>query len=219
MTASGLFVTLEGTDGAGKSTQGALLARALREAGRAVTATREPGGSPGAEQIRALLVEGAPGRWSAWTELLLFTAARRDHVERVIRPALARGDVVLCDRYVDSTRAYQTAARGADAGAGAAGPTRAEVDALHAAAIGLDPDLTLVFDLAPEAALARGAARGGPERFERLGGGFQSALRGAFRAIAAAEPGRCALIDAEGPAEAVFARAWAALSPRAGLGG
>jgi dTMP kinase len=214
MTATrGLFVTLEGVDGAGKTTQADRLTDALREAGREVLRTREPGGSPGAEEIRRLLVEGEPGRWSPWTELLLFTAARRDHLERAVRPALARGAVVLCDRFVDSTRAYQTAARGAGTG----GPTRADVDALHARAIGLDPDLTLIFDIDPAEGLARGRARGGPERFERLGPGFQTALRDAYRAIAAAEPGRCALIDAAGDPGAVFARAWAALAPRAGV--
>jgi dTMP kinase len=213
VTRAGLFVTLEGVDGAGKTTQGARLAAALRAAGRETVTTREPGGSAGAEEIRRLLVDGAPGRWSPWTELLLFTAARRDHVERVVRPALAAGAVVVCDRFVDSTRAYQTARRD-----DAAAPTRADVDALHARAVGLDPDLTLIFDLDPAAALARGAARGGPDRFESMGEGFRTALRAAFRAIAAAEPDRCALIDAAGEADAVFARAWAALAPRAGLG-
>jgi len=153
----GLFITVEGVDGAGKSTQLALLADGLRAAGRDVVATREPGGAPGAEEIRRLLVDGAPGRWSAETELLLFTAARRDHMERTLRPALARGAVVLCDRYVDSTRAYQGARRGADA----CGVDRATVDALHRLMIGLDPDLTLILDIDPARSLARGTARPG----------------------------------------------------------
>lgn len=207
----GLFITVEGVDGAGKSTQIARLADALRAEGRAVTTTREPGGAPGAEEIRRLLVEGAPGRWSAETELLLFTAARRDHMERTLRPALERGAVVLCDRYVDSTRAYQSARRGGDA----CGVDRARVDALHALMIGLDPDLTLILDLDPAVSLARGLARAAaPGRYESFGIDFQHALRAAFRAIAEAEPLRCALIDASGPPDAVAARLRAAVAHR-----
>jgi dTMP kinase len=205
VSAPGRFVTFEGVDGAGKSTQIARLAAALRADGRAVVATREPGGSPGAEAIRALIVDGAPGRWSAETELLLFTAARRDHLERTIAPALSRGAIVLCDRYVDSTRAYQSAGRGAD---------RALIDDLHARLIGRDPDLTLILDIDPEAALTRGLAAGGAARFEGFGLPFQQALREAFRAIAAAEPERCALIDAAGDADAVAARIRAAFDQR-----
>ena len=204
--APGRFLTVEGVDGAGKTTQRRLLADRLRAAGREVVETREPGGAPGAEAIRRLLVEGAPGRWDAETELLLFTAARRDHVERTVRPGLARGAVVLCDRYVDSTRAYQAAARGAD---------HALVDLLHARIIGLDPDLTLLLDLDPRAAAGRAAARGGGEdRFEGFGLDFQRLLRAAYRRIAEAEPARVALIDAEGGAEAVAARVAAAVSAR-----
>jgi dTMP kinase len=205
----GLFVTLEGVDGAGKSTQIRLLADSLRENGREVVTTREPGGSPGAEQIRALLVEGAPGRWSAETETLLFAAARRDHVERTVRPALDRAAVVLCDRYVDSTRAYQAAGRGADP---------AFVDALHRLAVGLDPDLTLILDIDPSEAAARSGARGGAEtRFEGFGLSFQTALRAAFHAIAAAAPDRCAVIDATGAPGAVAARLRAAVAARLGV--
>jgi dTMP kinase len=204
--ARGFFITLEGIDGTGKSTQGRLLAGRLRAIGREVVETREPGGAPGAEEIRRLLVEGAPGRWSRETEALLFTAARRDHVERVIAPALARGAVVVCDRYVDSTRAYQ-----------GEGGRRELVDALHRLAIGLDPDLTLVLDLEPARALARAQGRAtqpGEDRFERKGQAFQARLRAAFLAIAAAEPGRCVLIDASQPADAVADAVWAAVSPR-----
>ncbi len=211
MPGPGFFLTLEGIDGTGKSTQARLLAARLRAAGREVVETREPGGAPGAEEIRRLLVEGEPGRWSPETETLLFTAARRDHVERVVRPALARGAVVLCDRYVDSTRAYQ--------GAGAP-ERRALVDQLHALAIGLDPDLTLVFDLAPAAAAARArgrAANANEDRFERKGLDFQVRLRDEFRAIAAAEPARCVVIDAGQPEDRIAALAWAALAPRLGL--
>lgn len=205
MSGAGRFVTFEGVDGAGKSTQLRLLAARLRDAGREVVETREPGGSPGAEAIRGLLVNGATARWSAETELLLFTAARRDHLERRLRPALDRGATVLCDRYVDSTRAYQSAGRGAD---------RALIDDLHARLIGLDPDLTMILDLDPETALGRGLARGGAARFEGFGLDFQRALRAAFRAIAEAEPGRCLLIDAAGEAEDVAARLAAAALPR-----
>ncbi|GIX12820.1 MAG: thymidylate kinase [Paracoccaceae bacterium] len=191
----GLFVTLEGIDGAGKSTQARRLAGWLRGLGHRVEETREPGGSPGAEEIRRLLVEGPPGRWSAMTEILLFTAARRDHVERRIRPALEQGAIVICDRFADSTRVYQSA-RGAP---------MAVVDALHALAIGLEPDLTLILDADPAEALARGLARGGGEdRFEGLGPGFQERLRAGFLALAR-ERRRCVVIPA-GDADGVAAR-------------
>ncbi|MEM7497060.1 MAG: dTMP kinase [Pseudomonadota bacterium] len=196
------FVTLEGPDGAGKSTQATALAARLRAAGHRVRLTREPGGAPGAEAIRELLVTGEPGRWSAETEALLFTAARRDHVERVIAPALAAGEVVLCDRYVDSTRAYQAAA------------ARRLVDTLHGLAIGLDPDLTLILEIAPEAALARASARGGDDRFERKGAAYHQALGRAFRAIAEAEPERCRLVDADAPPATVVVRVGLALLDR-----
>lgn len=200
--AGGRFISFEGIDGSGKSTQMRRLAAALRDAGATVVETREPGGSPGAEQIRRLLVEGEPDRWSPETEILLFTAARRDHLERSIRPALAAGATVLCDRFADSTRAYQGVAR-AD--------LRGMVDALHARAIGVEPDRTLVLDLKPETALARGLARGGPEdRFERLGAAFQARLRAAFLALAAEFPERCRVVDAAGDPDVVAARVRAA---------
>ena len=208
---SGVFVTLEGPDGAGKSTQARLLAAALEAEGRRVLLTREPGGAPGAESIRRLLVEGEPGRWSAMTELLLFNAARRDHLERTLRPALEAGAVVVCDRFVDSTRAYQSAGRDG-------GVDRETVDTLHRLAIGLDPDCTLILDLDPAEAAARAAPRGHAEdRFERFGTEFQTRLRAAFATIAAAEPARCAVIDAAGPPETVAARLRAALAARTGL--
>lgn len=205
--ARGLFLVFEGVDGAGKTTQLRRLAARLRATGRDVVETREPGGSPGAEAIRRLLVEGEPGRWSAETELLLFTAARRDHVELTLRPALARGAVILCDRFVDSTRAYQ-GARGASAGL---------VDLLHERLIGLDPDLTLILDLDPAAAHARGAPRAaaaGEARFESLGLDFQRRLRAAFLAIAEAEPARRRVIDASGEPDAVAERVFAVVAPR-----
>ena len=135
--AGGLFISLEGIDGAGKSTQSRLLAAHLRGLGREVIETREPGGAAGAEDIRKLLVEGDPDRWSPETEILLFSAARRDHLERTIAPALARGAVVICDRFADSTRVYQGAARG---------DLRDLVDDIHARVIGVEPDLTLILD-------------------------------------------------------------------------
>lgn len=201
---AGFFLTVEGVDGAGKSTQARRLAEHLRAQGRDVVETREPGGSPGAEEIRRLLVGGAPEIWSPATELLLFNAARRDHVERVIRPALAAGQTVICDRFVDSTRAYQ-----------GDGPLREDVEALHRRMIGLDPHLTLIFDLDPVEALARAASRTGEgegeDRFEQKGLAFQQALRRAFHQIAAAEPARIRIIDASGDEDSVFARARAAL--------
>ena len=145
------FVSFEGIDGSGKSTQARLLAEHLRGAGRDVVLTREPGGSPGAEEIRRLLLEGDPDRWSAETEILLFTAARRDHLERTIRPALEAGKLVICDRFADSTRVYQALrAR-----------LRTVVDELHRLMIGQEPDLTLLIDMDPETGLrARSGAQG-----------------------------------------------------------
>ncbi len=189
------FITFEGIDGSGKSTQARRLAEVLRAEGRDVLLTREPGGSPGAEEIRRLLVEGDPDRWSGETEILLFTAARRDHLEKTIRPALAAGRVVVSDRFADSTRVYQGAARG---------DLRDLVDRLHGMAIGIEPDLTLVIDMDPEAALARGLARkSGEDRFEDLGAAFQARLRAGFLALAAEQPGRCQVIDGDRPPEAV----------------
>jgi dTMP kinase len=202
--AGGLFVTFEGIDGAGKSTQARLLAEALRAAGRQTVLTREPGGSPGAEEIRRLLVSGQPGRWSAETECLLFTAARRDHWERTIAPALARGAAVVSDRFADSTRVYQGTAR-AD--------LRAVVDRLHAEFIGREPDLTFVIDMDPAAALTRGLARGsGEDRFEGLGLAFQQRLRAGFLALAAEFPSRVRVIDGARAPEAVAAEVRAHLS-------
>lgn len=197
-----LFVSVEGGDGAGKTTQARALAERLRRMGRDVVETREPGGAPGAEAIRALLLGVGSGDFSAATEALLFTAARRDHVERVIAPALARGAVVVCDRFVDSTRAYQ----------GAGGEDRARLDALHALMIGLEPDATLILLLEPAAARARLAARGdAADRFEGRAAAFHARLAETFRAIAAGDPTRCRLIDASAAAGVVSDRIWSAL--------
>ncbi|MCZ7675442.1 MAG: dTMP kinase [Roseovarius sp.] len=197
MSAAPLFVTLEGIDGSGKSTQARRLAEALRAQGREVVLTREPGGSPGAEDIRKLLTEGPPDRWSPETETLLFTAARRDHLERVIAPALARGAVVICDRFADSTRMYQ-GLRGEG--------LRELVDRLHAMMIGREPDLTLLIDIEPKTGLDRALARqGGEDRFEGFGAGLQARLRQGFLDLAHAEPGRFAVIDGGRGADAVAA--------------
>ena len=198
-----MFISFEGIDGCGKSTQARLLADALRSDGRKVVLTREPGGSPGAEEIRRLLVEGAGERWSAETECLLFTAARRDHLERTIRPALDAGNTVITDRFADSTRVYQGATRG---------DLRGLVDRMHDLAIGVEPDLTFVIDLDPATALGRGNARGGAEdRFESLGLDFQKRLAEGFRALVREFPLRVRLIDGSGSADDVAARIRAAL--------
>lgn len=184
----GCFITLEGIDGSGKSTQARLLADRLEARGFDVVLTREPGGSPGAEEIRALVLEGDPDRWSAETELLLFTAARRDHLERTIRPALEAGKVVICDRFVDSTRMYQGLSRG---------NLRAKVDALHDLMIGVEAELTLLFDMDPVVGHSRAKAREtAEERFEDFGAGLQARMRQGFLELAAEFPARFAIIDA-----------------------
>lgn len=206
----GKFVTFEGGEGSGKSTQIRLLADRLRAEGVAVTVTREPGGSPGAEIIRHLVLSGI-GKLlgGAAAETLLFAAARDDHVRALIEPALARGDWVLCDRFSDSTRAYQ--GRLGDVSAGL-------LNAIERVTIGdLKPDLTLVLDVAAEIGLARAAVRrgsGAPDRFEAEDVDFHRRLRDAYRQIAAEQPGRCLLIDADADAETVAGRIWAAVRQR-----
>ena len=207
----GLFITFEGGEGVGKSTQVRRLAARLQAAGREVVVTREPGGSPGAEAIRNLVLNGSADRWSPVTETLLMYASRRDHIERTLQPALQRGAVVLCDRYADSTRAYQGAAGGADPGL---------ISALeHFILEDVRPALTLVFDLDPELGLARALGRPDAEaRFESKGLDFHRRLRAGFLAIAAAEPDRCRIVDASGDPDVVEARVLAAAGPVLGLG-
>jgi dTMP kinase len=195
------FISFEGVDGSGKSTQARRLAEGLAAAGFQPLLTREPGGSPGAEEIRRLVLTGDPGRWSAETELLLFTAARRDHLERTIRPALAAGRPVITDRFADSTRAYQGATRG---------DLLAMVNSLHALMIGVEPDLTFLIDMDPAAAHARsvgrlGAAPGAESRFEAFGPGLQARVRATFLGLARQSPGRFAVIDGDRPADQVAA--------------
>jgi dTMP kinase len=208
----GRFITLEGGEGAGKSTQLKRLVARLEAQGHEVVPTREPGGSPGAEDIRALVLKGAADRWSPVTETLLMYAARRDHIERVIRPALARGAWVVCDRFADSTRAYQ----------GAAGGTSPELIAALETHIleGTRPDLTLIFDLPVAQGLERAHVRAGAEmRFESKGQAFHERLREGFLAIARAEPGRCVVIDATGSLDEVETRVWAAVDERLAVDG
>ncbi len=206
---AGRFLSFEGIDGSGKSTQARLLAEALRGFGHEVALTREPGGSPGAEEIRRLVLEGDPDRWSAETELLLFTAARRDHLEKTIRPALARGDVVITDRFADSSRMYQGISRG---------DLAATVDALHALMIGVEPDLTLLIDIDPELGLARAVARRGAEqRFEEMGLEMQRRMRDGFLSLAAAHPARFRVIDGARDPQAVARDVLAAARAHLGI--
>jgi dTMP kinase len=188
-TARGKFVTFEGGEGAGKSTQVARLVAWLHGRGVTAIATREPGGSAGAEAIRELLVTGEPGRWDGLTEALLISAARRDHVQRLIEPQLRRGVWVVSDRFFDSTLAYQGFGQGV---------ARTHIAALQRAAVGeLVPDLTLILDLPVEQAHARARARsGGLSRFERMDRAFHERIRQGFIEIAQAEPKRCTIIDA-----------------------
>jgi dTMP kinase len=193
----GRFVTFEGIDGSGKSTQAKMLANTLRDNGQMVTLTREPGGSVGAEEIRKLVLEGDPDRWSAETEILLFTAARRDHLEKTINPALARGHFVISDRFADSTRMYQGISRG---------DLRPVVDQLHALMIGREPDLTFIIDMDPEIGLSRALAREGTEeRFETFGADLQRKMREGFLELAREFSSRCVVIDGNRDIEAVAA--------------
>ena len=203
----GRFITFEGGEGAGKSTQLRLLADSLREAGLTVVTTREPGGSPGAEAIRALLVSGEVERWDGITEALLHFAARRDHLVKTVWPALERGAWVISDRFADSTLAYQGFGHGLDPEV---------IASLYRVAVGhFSPDLTLVLDLPVEQGLERAVSRGGAEdRYERMGFGFHRRLRQGFLGIAASSPLRCAVIDATLSAERVHADIMATVRAR-----
>ena len=208
MTSQGHFITFEGIDGSGKSTQARLLADRLRAEGHDVVLTREPGGSPGAEEIRALVLQGDPDRWSAETELLLFTAARRDHMERVIQPAVDAGKIVICDRFADSTRMYQGLSRG---------DLRRKVDLLHDLMIGKEPDLTILIDMDPSRGLARAKGRQGTEeRFEDFGADLQEKMRAGFLSLAEEFADRFRKIDGsrdiDRVAEDVYAAVGAHLS-------
>ncbi len=205
----GSFISFEGGEGAGKSTQIHRLAERLRAAGHDVVVTREPGGSPGAEAIRELLVNGAADRWSPVTETLLMYASRRDHLERVIRPALAEGRVVLCDRFADSTRAYQ--------GAGGDAPASLIAALEDHVLNGTIPTLTLILDLPAEVGLSRAEARGGAARFESKGLDFHQRLRAGYLEIARREPERCVVIDADAELDAVTAAIVDAVTQRLDL--
>lgn len=202
------FITLEGGEGAGKSTQVRLLAARLEAAGHRVTMTREPGGAPGAEAIRQLLVTGDVARWTPKAETLLHFAAREDHLAQTIRPALGRGEWVICDRFVDSTVAYQGAAQGLG---------REFINELKNMVVGDDmPALTLILDLPVAAGLARAGKRGetGEDRYERMDLRFHETLRQAFADIAKNEPGRCLIVDAAGSETEVSEAIWAAVQNR-----
>ena len=192
----GRFITLEGGEGTGKTTQAKLLAETLRQRGIEVQLTREPGGAPGAEAIRALLLQGTLDRWDAATETLLHFAARRDHIVRMIGPALEEGHWVVCDRFVDSTRAYQGYGHGIDQG---------WIDTLfRRVAEGLVPDLTVVLDIPVEQGLERAGRRAaGADRYESLDLGFHDRVRRGFLAIVRAEPNRCIVLDARPDIDAV----------------
>jgi dTMP kinase len=197
-----MFITFEGGEGTGKSTQINILAEQLKAIGKAVVVTREPGGTPQAEALRNLLVSGETHSWSPQSEALLNYAARDSHLTLVVRPALQNGKMVLCDRFMDSTRAYQAYAGGCDMGL---------IDTLEHQIVGSTrPDLTLIFDLDPAIGLARAKARGqaGEDRYERKGLAFHQRLRDGFLEIAKADPKRCRIIDASQSLEQVSAAVW-----------
>lgn len=207
----GKFISFEGGEGAGKSTQVARLGERLGASGVSVLQTREPGGTEGADAIRELLVTGTADRWDPVSEVLLHYAARRDHVERVIKPALARGDWVLSDRFADSTMAYQ----GYGSGLG-----RDLIDTIHRATLGgFHADMTIIMDFDPAEGLARARGRDpDPSRYEGFDIAFHERLREGFLAIAKAAPERCVVLDAAGPIDEVAEAVWAAVNDRLGVG-
>jgi dTMP kinase len=201
------FITLEGGEGAGKSTQVKRLAARLEARSIFCIATREPGGSPGAEEIRKLIVEGKPGRWDVLTETLLLYAARADHISKTIAPAMERGHWVVSDRFVDSTFIYQGIGRGLDDD---------KLASINKTVLGpFVPDLTLVLDLPVDVGLKRAQSRAGKEtRFEQFDAVFHQRLRDGFIDLARREPQRCALIDASGSADEVEEKIWSAVTSR-----
>ncbi|PEQ11277.1 dTMP kinase [Novosphingobium sp. PC22D] len=204
---AGRFIAFEGGEGAGKSTQARLLAEGLRARGLEVVATREPGGTPGAEEIRTMLLDTRGEGWNPRAEALLFAAARSDHVERLIRPALERGAWVVCDRFLDSSRAYQ---------GGGGGLSDAEILALHAVGSeGLLPDLTVLVEVSPKVAAQRLAARDGgvSDRIGARARDYHARVAAAFAAFAEAEPARFARIDGNASAQDTHARILSALAP------
>ena len=203
----GRFITFEGGEGTGKSTQVALLATALADAGVDVISTREPGGAPGAEEIRNLLVNGATNRWTPMSEALLNYAARAEHLDKTVYPALEKGQWVISDRFADSTMAYQGFGHGVKRGA---------INKLGSAVLGdFKPDLTIIFDLDLEVGPERAGARGqGEDRYERMGHDFHDRLRQGFLQIANDEPERCVVIDASAPIEQIAAAIRAIVSER-----
>lgn len=205
----GTFITFEGGEGCGKSTHVRLLAEALTGAGVDLLVTREPGGAPGSEEIRALLVDGSPDRWDPVTEALLHYAARREHLRQTISPALKQGRTVICDRFADSTMAYQGYGHGLG---------RDWVQALHDAVVpDLAPDLTIILDLPVEAGLTRAAARGGVDRYERMDIQFHHRLREGFLDIARREPERCFVVDSDAPIEEIQATIRRLVQTRLGI--
>lgn len=201
-----MFITFEGIGGCGKSTQVRKLFEKFQTAGLNVITTREPGGSPGAEDIRRLILEGEADRWTPETEILLFNAARLDHLERVVRPALRAGKVVVSDRYVDSTRVYQGVAR-AD--------LRTLVDQLHQLVIGDEAKLTIVIDVSAEEGQRRilAASRADEDRFDEMGLRFQQQLRDGYLALADEFSGRVMVIDGHDHPDVVAQRVWAVVAP------
>jgi dTMP kinase len=204
---TGTFITLEGVEGCGKTTQAALLADALAQAGRAVTRTREPGGTPLAERVRRLVLDAAADGLAPEGELLLYLAARCDHVARRIRPALAEGQWVVCDRYNDATLAYQGYGRGLDLG---------KVRRLLQWAGGPVPDLTLLLDVPVETGLARAGRRGAGNRLDREEAAFHQRVRAGYLELAAAEPERIVVVDGTAPVDAVRAAILEAVHKRLG---
>ncbi len=206
---TGKFITFEGGEGVGKSTQIENLRAYLQSLGYETISTREPGGSDGAEKIRNLLVSGSIEEWTSLSELLLMNAARAEHIDKTIRPALNANKFVLCDRFMDSTRAYQ---------GHAGGVALTAISQIEEMVVDTRPDLTFIFDLPTEVGLERAATRGGDDRFERKGQKYHEQVRAGFLSIAQSDPSRCAIINANQSVENVFADIQTALRTRLKIG-